>query len=107
MINSQNDAIEFIKTSIDNNHIVLFMKGTKYFPSCGFSAYVVQQLNNLSVEFLDINILDNDILREAVKKYSNWPTLPQLYVKQNFVGGCDIVKSLVKSDKFKEVIKNS
>ena len=90
-----------IKAVIDNevktNDIVLFMKGTPDFPMCGFSGQVVQILGYLGVEFKGINVLDNPELREGIKVYSNWPTLPQLYVKGEFVGGCDIVREMFQA----------
>ena len=90
-----------IKSIIDNevktNDIVLFMKGTPDFPMCGFSGQVVQILGYLGVEFKGINVLDNPELREGIKVYSNWPTLPQLYVKGEFVGGCDIVREMFQA----------
>ncbi len=87
-----------IKSIIDNevktNDIVLFMKGTPDMPMCGFSGQVVQILSYLGVPFKGINVLDNPELRDGIKAYSNWPTLPQLYVKGEFVGGCDIVREM-------------
>ena len=83
-----------LKTTLDkvvtSNKVVLFMKGTKEFPQCGFSSTVVQILNSLNVPFETINILENEILRQGLKEYSNWPTFPQLYIEGEFFGGCDI-----------------
>lgn len=83
-----------LKTTLDkvvtSNKVVLFMKGTKEFPQCGFSNTVVQILNSLNVPFETINILENEILRQGLKEYSNWPTFPQLYIEGEFFGGCDI-----------------
>lgn len=83
-----------LKTTLDkvvtSNKVVLFMKGTKEFPQCGFSNNVVQILNSLNVPFETINILENEILRQGLKEYSNWPTFPQLYIEGEFFGGCDI-----------------
>jgi monothiol glutaredoxin len=98
-----------IKAVIDNevktNDIVLFMKGTPDFPMCGFSGQVVQILGYLGVEFKGINVLDNPELREGIKVYSNWPTLPQLYVKGEFVGGCDIVREMFQAGELQAHIK--
>jgi monothiol glutaredoxin len=98
-----------IKAVIDNevktNDIVLFMKGTPDFPMCGFSGQVVQILGYLGVVFKGINVLDNPELREGIKVYSNWPTLPQLYVKGEFVGGCDIVREMFQAGELQAHIK--
>ncbi len=88
------DMVEFIKSEIDQNDVLLFMKGTASMPLCGFSGVVVQILRSMSVNFKDINILDNEKLRSAIKEYSDWPTIPQLYIKGEFIGGCDIVKNM-------------
>ena len=88
---------DFIDNEVKTNDIVLFMKGTPDFPMCGFSGQVVQILGYLGVEFKGINVLDNPELREGIKVYSNWPTLPQLYVKGEFVGGCDIVREMFQA----------
>ena len=89
--------VEDAKETIKTNNIVLFMKGTKDMPGCGFSANVVQILNNLNVKYIDIDVLSDDNLKESMKKFTNWPTFPQLYVKGEFVGGCDIVKEMFES----------
>jgi|TARA_B100000809_G_scaffold245319_1_gene272147 monothiol glutaredoxin len=89
--------VEEAKETIKTNNIVLFMKGTKDMPGCGFSANVVQILNNLNVKYIDIDVLSDDNLKESMKKFTNWPTFPQLYVKGEFVGGCDIVKEMFES----------
>ena len=86
-----------IQTEIDGSDIVLFMKGTPVFPQCGFSATIVQILGHLGVKFQGINVLDDPSLREGVKQFSEWPTIPQLYVKGDFVGGCDIVREMATS----------
>ena len=91
------DVTENINNEIKSNDIVLFMKGTPVFPMCGFSAAVVQILNDTGIQFHSVNVLDNEDIREGIKKYSNWPTIPQLYVKEDFIGGCDIVKEMHES----------
>ena len=100
-INIQN--VEEAKKTIKTNDIVLFMKGTKDVPGCGFSANVVQILNNLNVKYIDIDVLSDDNLKESMKKFTNWPTFPQLYVKGEFVGGCDIVKEMFESGELLEL----
>ena len=92
-----------IKNEIKSNDVLLFMKGTPDFPMCGFSASVVQILNNMDVKFNSINVLDNEKMREGIKNYSNWPTIPQLYVKEEFIGGCDIVKEMNDSGELLEL----
>jgi monothiol glutaredoxin len=83
-----------IETAINDNHVVLFMKGSKEMPLCGFSAAVVQILNQMGVSYKDINVLENQEIREGIKEFSNWPTIPQLYVDKEFIGGCDIVREM-------------
>ena len=82
------------------------MKGTKDFPQCGFSATVVQILKNLNVNFVDINVLTNPEIREGIKEFSDWPTIPQLYVDGEFVGGCDIVKEMFQAQELQELLKD-
>ena len=95
-----------IHTSIDNavkgNDVLLFMKGTPTFPQCGFSSVVVQVLDYLGVEYQAVNVLEDQDVREGIKAYSNWPTIPQLYVKGEFVGGCDIVKEMFEAGELKD-----
>lgn len=93
-----------IKQIINNNNVVLFMKGTPDFPQCGFSGRVVQILQKCNIEFTGVNILENPEMREAIKVYSNWPTLPQLYIKGQFVGGCDIVTELYNSGELEKML---
>jgi monothiol glutaredoxin len=100
-----NDIHKIIDDMVKNNKIVLFMKGTAEFPQCGFSAAVVSVLNTLGVEFKDINVLENMDIRDGIKEYSDWPTIPQLYVNAEFVGGCDIVKELYASGELKKMIE--
>ncbi|HLO78480.1 MAG TPA: Grx4 family monothiol glutaredoxin [Magnetospirillum sp.] len=96
-----NPVFERIKQDITENDIVLYMKGTPMFPQCGFSAAVVQVLTELGVKFKGIDILVDPSLREGIKQFTNWPTLPQLYVKGEFVGGCDIVREMAANGELK------
>ena len=98
------DITENINNEIKSNDIVLFMKGTPVFPMCGFSAAVVQILSDLGVKFNSVNVLDSNEMREGIKKFSNWPTIPQLYIKEEFVGGCDIVKEMFESGELLELL---
>ncbi|PCI05365.1 MAG: monothiol glutaredoxin, Grx4 family [Hyphomicrobiales bacterium] len=88
---------DFIKNEVDTNDVVLFMKGTPDFPQCGFSGQVTQILNYLGVEFKGVNVLSDDELRQGIKDYTQWPTVPQLYVKGEFVGGCDIIREMFQA----------
>ena len=89
------DAIQTqIKETVESNDVVLFMKGNKTFPQCGFSSRVASVLSYLSIDFADVNILESDEMRQGIKDFTNWPTTPQLYVKGEFVGGCDIVTEM-------------
>ena len=91
-------AIEqFIETEVKNSDVVLFMKGTPQFPMCGFSGQLVQILDHLGVTYKGLNVLDSEDLRNGIKVYSNWPTIPQLYVKGEFIGGCDIVREMFQT----------
>lgn len=94
-----------IDTLIKAHDIVLFMKGTKQFPQCGFSSVVAQILTHLHVPFHDINVLENMELREGIKVFSDWPTIPQLYVKGQFIGGCDIVKEMFETGELETLLK--
>ena len=97
------DLTENIKNEIKTNEVVLFMKGTPVFPMCGFSASVVQILTNLGIKFSSVNVLDSDEMREGIKKFSDWPTIPQLYIKEEFIGGCDIVKEMHETGELLEL----
>lgn len=92
-----NTAKEEIQKAVDSNNVVLFMKGTATQPQCGFSSRVVQILGYLGVSFHDVDILQSAELRQGIKEFSDWPTIPQLYVKQEFVGGCDIITEMTMS----------
>ena len=94
-----------IKNEINNDEICLFMKGTPEAPQCGFSMAVSNILKILDVKFKSINVLENQELREGIKAYSEWPTIPQLYIKGEFIGGCDIVKEMFSNGDLKEVLK--
>ena len=100
------DVTENIKNEIKANEVVLFMKGTPVFPMCGFSAAVVQVLNQVGVKFSSVNVLESDEMREGIKKFSNWPTIPQLYVKEEFIGGCDIAKEMYESGELLELLNS-
>ena len=93
-----------IENEIKANDVVLFMKGTPVFPMCGFSAATVEVLTKLGVKFGSVNVLDSDEMREGIKKFSNWPTIPQLYVKKEFIGGCDIVTEMFESGELLELL---
>ena len=96
-----------ISETIAQSRVVLFMKGSKHFPQCGFSAQVVQILKQKGADFKDVNILADAELRQGVKEYSNWPTFPQLYVGGKLIGGCDIVTSLNESGELDSVLSSS
>jgi monothiol glutaredoxin len=93
-----------IKSTVESNRVVLFMKGSKMFPQCGFSARVVEILKRSGAEFQDINVLADPEVREGIKEYSSWPTIPQLYVNGQFVGGCDIVTDLYQSGELEKLL---
>ena len=94
---------QFIANEVKSNDVVLFMKGTPQFPMCGFSGQVVQILDYLGVPYKGLNVLENDDLRGGIKNYSNWPTIPQLYVKGEFVGGCDIVREMFQAGELQQL----
>ena len=104
-MNENIDITMSINNEIKSSDVVLFMKGTPDFPMCGFSASIVQVLKDMKVEFNSVNVLDSDRMREGIKNYSNWPTIPQLYVKEEFIGGCDIVKEMNDSGELLELFK--
>ena len=93
-----------IKQDIADNSVVLFMKGTPVFPQCGFSARVVQILTQMGVKFKGIDVLADPAIRQGIKEFSNWPTVPQLYVKGEFVGGCDIVSEMYENGELKQML---
>src|SRR5207253_7240932 len=100
------DINAFIQNEIAANDVVLFMKGTKAFPMCGFSGQVVQILDYLGVPYKDHNVLDNAELRNGIKDFSQWPTIPQLYVKGEFVGGCDIIREMFETGELEQLLKD-
>lgn len=104
MMNEQ-DVHAWIKDQVTSNDVVLFMKGSKDFPQCGFSARVAQILNFLGVEYKDINVLADQNVREGIKTYTNWPTIPQLYVKGEFVGGSDILSEMFQTGDLQSLLK--
>ena len=104
---TKNLTFDRIKQDVSENEIVLFMKGTPVFPQCGFSATVVQVLTHLGVQFKGINILEDPELRDGIKEYSSWPTIPQLYVKGEFVGGCDIIREMFETGELLELMNTN
>ena len=98
-------ARDFIDNEVKSNDIVLFMKGTPGFPQCGFSGQVVQILDYLGLDYKGVNVLTSDELRQAIKDYSNWPTIPQLYVKGEFVGGCDIIREMFQNGELQNFLE--
>ena len=96
---------EKIQETISSNDVVLYLKGTKDFPQCGFSAAVVHGLKTLGVNFTDIDVLRDAEIRQGIKDFSDWPTIPQLYIKGEFIGGCDIVKEMIQSGELQEMLK--
>ncbi len=95
-----------IQGIIDSNDVVLFMKGTKHFPQCGFSATVVEVLRRSGSEFHDVNVLEDPSIRQGIKEFANWPTIPQLYVRGKFVGGCDIVREMYENGELDAVLSD-
>ena len=103
---TDNPVFERIRQDISENDVVVYMKGTPVFPQCGFSAVVVQVMTHLGVRFKGINVLEDPGLRQGIKAFSNWPTIPQLYVKGEFVGGCDIVREMYQSGELTDLMTN-
>ena len=102
---SDNPVFEQIKQDIGGNDVVLYMKGSPVFPQCGFSAAVVEVLSRLGVKFKGVDVLTDPGVREGIKQFSNWPTIPQLYVKGEFVGGCDIVREMYASGELSQLLR--
>lgn len=98
------DATTTIDQAVKGSDVVLFMKGTKQFPQCGFSGQVVQILDYVGADYTDVNVLDDQDVREGIKTYSNWPTIPQLYIKGEFVGGCDIIREMFQAGELQQMM---
>jgi monothiol glutaredoxin len=98
------DSKQYIQSQIDQHPVVVFMKGTAEFPMCGFSATVVKILEHLNVTFQDINVLADENIRQGIKEFSNWPTIPQVYINGQFVGGCDIMKEMFEKGELQELL---
>ena len=97
---------DLINNEITNNEVCLFMKGTTDAPQCGFSMAVSNMLKILEVNFKGVNVLENQSLRDGIKEFSDWPTIPQLYIKSEFIGGCDIIKEMYENGELKKVLEN-
>lgn len=98
-----NDIQDKIKTQVNENPVVVYMKGTPIFPQCGFSGKVAYVLKELDVDFMSVNVLEDDEIRQGIKTYSNWPTIPQLYVNGQLIGGCDIVTEMHQSGELQQL----
>ena len=96
-----------IRKEINDNDVVLYLKGTSVFPQCGFSAAVVQILSQMGISFKDINVLEDNIIREGIKEFTQWPTIPQLYVKGEFVGGCDIIREMYENGELQQLMDSN
>jgi monothiol glutaredoxin len=103
---SEQAVHDWIRKAVANNDVVLFMKGSKDFPQCGFSSQVAQILAHLGVTYKDVNVLEDLGIREGIKSFSNWPTIPQLYVKGEFVGGCDIVREMFQEGELQQLLED-
>lgn len=101
----ENVVFDRIRKDIEAHDVVLFMKGDAAFPQCGFSSLVVQVLTHLGVPFKDINVLEDNDIRQGIKDFSDWPTIPQLYVKQEFIGGSDIVREMFEAGELQDLLK--
>jgi monothiol glutaredoxin len=98
---------EKIQQTISSNDVVVYIKGTKDFPQCGFSAAVIHTLRTIGVNFVDVDVLSDPEIRRGIKEFSDWPTIPQLYIKGHFIGGCDIVKEMFQSGELQDLLKAS
>lgn len=103
---SEQEVHDWIRKQVADNDVVLFMKGTKQMAQCGFSHQVCQILGHLGVDFTDINVLEDLGVREGIKSFSNWPTIPQLYIKGEFVGGCDIVREMFEAGELQQILSD-
>jgi len=99
-------TLDAIQKAVADNDVVLFMKGTPTFPQCGFSSVVARVLDHVGVEYAAVNVLEDETVRHGVKTFSDWPTIPQLYVKGEFVGGCDIVKEMFEAGELQQLMKD-
>lgn len=102
-----NQLFEEIQKDILSNNVIIYMKGTPEMPMCGFSGYVVQIFKKYNVEFKGVNVLANEDLRQGIKEFSDWPTIPQIYIKGEFIGGCDILRDLHESDELASLLEKS
>ncbi|HBR68558.1 MAG TPA: Grx4 family monothiol glutaredoxin [Rhodospirillaceae bacterium] len=102
----ENVIFDRIRKEIGENDVVLYMKGSAAFPQCGFSSLVVQVLSQLGVPFKDVNVLEDKDIRQGIKDFTDWPTIPQLYVKGEFIGGCDIVREMYESGELQELLQS-
>jgi len=105
-MNEEVSMDEQIKQTVEENDVVLFMKGNANFPQCGFSGRAIQILQTLETEFVTVDVLSNDAVRQGIKTYSNWPTIPQLYVKGEFIGGSDIMTEMYESGELEQTLKS-
>jgi monothiol glutaredoxin len=103
---SEQEVHDWIRSTVAQNDVVLFMKGTPKFPQCGFSGQVAQIMEYLGLEYKDVNVLDDMAIREGIKSFSDWPTIPQLYVKGEFVGGCDIIREMTQAGELQELLRS-
>ncbi|WP_435640137.1 Grx4 family monothiol glutaredoxin [Micavibrio aeruginosavorus] len=101
-----NIVFDRIRSEINANDVVLFMKGTAVFPQCGFSAAAAQILTQLNIAFKDINVLEDSGIRQGIKDFAQWPTIPQLYVKGEFIGGCDIIREMFASGELQDLLRD-
>ena len=101
----QNVIFDRIRADINQNDVVLYMKGTAVFPQCGFSSVVVQILSHLGVAFKDVNVLEDNTIRAGIKEFANWPTIPQLYIGGEFIGGCDIIREMYQTSELQALLR--
>lgn len=103
---SEQDVHDWIRKTVAQNDVVVFMKGTPKFPQCGFSGQVAQIMEYLGIQYQDVNVLDDMAVREGVKTFSDWPTIPQLYVKGEFIGGCDIIREMTEAGELQQLFRD-
>ncbi len=103
---SEQEVHDWLRRTVSQNDVVLFMKGTPKFPQCGFSSQVAQIMEYLGLEYKDVNVLDDMGIREGIKSFSDWPTIPQLYVKGEFVGGCDIIREMTEAGELQQMLRD-